>query len=198
MTIEDCEYIYGKDIDIDFFRLNYKNKQYLSNFSCGNPAIDDYFRTRALDDHDTVTHIFIDKQNDIAIALASISCSKVDYVQSMVGDDNDRYYKYVSSTPAVEIKYFATDKRYHSRQYDRNSGRTLSKVIMSKMISYIYTLSEVHIGASKIILNSVPDAINFYKSCSFKEYEKDMCVSNGSSYNYVFPMYFNLLPDDCY
>lgn len=200
MTIEDREYIYGKDIDIDFFRLNRKTRQYLSNFSCGNPAIDDYFRTQAFDDHNTVTHIFIDKQKDTAIALVSISCSKVDYVQSMVGDDNDRYYKYISSTPAVEIKYFATDKKYHSRKYDRDSNRTLSKVIMSKMISYIYKLSEEHIGASKIILNSLPDAVNFYTSCSFKKYEKDMSIPNVDGYGCVYyhPMYFNLLPDDCY
>lgn len=189
--------LYGQDIDIVFTTLNYQTKKYLSKFSCGNSEIDKYFCTYAFNDKDTVTHIFIDKQKDTPIALISISCSKINYVEYVYDDSHNKHLHYLSSTPAIEIKYFATAEQYHSLPYYKNSNSsyTLSRAIMSKSISYIHKISLENIGASKIILNSLPQAVNFYEACFFKRFEDNMDISEFSCYLDSCPMYFNLLPE---
>lgn len=183
----DSQYNLGKDVDIDFNILSFRNKHYLKNFSCGNPEIDRYFHRQALDDNDTVTYMFIDKKLDIAIALVSISCSRIDYWQNK---------KYMDYTPAVEIKFFATEEKYHNLPFEHeNDSKTLSKVIMAKMICFIYDEICTRVGASKIILNSVERAINFYKSCFFQIYDGNMDVDYGCVNDNLTPMYYNLLPE---
>lgn len=177
----------GKDIDIAFLTLDYQCKKYLKSFSCGNSEIDRYFHYHALDDPDTITYMFIDKCKDIAITLVSVSCSKIDYWQDK---------KYLNSTPAIEIKYFATDERYHSLPFrSKDDNVTLSKSIMSKMICYISENISTKIGASKIILNSVEDAIHFYQDCYFNIYDSNMDIDYSCLNDGLTPMYFNLLPD---
>lgn len=65
---------------------------------------------------------------------------------------------------------------------------------MSKMIMHIYRISK-QVGATKIILYSLQEAVNFYTACSFKEYRHDMC-RDRITYGKLCPMYFNLLPDE--
>lgn len=179
--------VLGKDINIKVQILNYKNKKYLCGFNCGDSEINRYFHYQALDDNNTATYIFIDSDKDIAIALVSISCSKVDYWQDK---------KYLDSTPAVEIKYFATDEKYHSLPYETCSDKnTLSKSIMSNMVWNIYNDLTKKIGASIIILNSVRKAENFYINCGFQKYETDMDVSYDCINQELIPMYLPLNPD---
>lgn len=177
----------GKDIEIAFLPLTFKHKKYVQNFHSGNDEIDRYFQNFAIDDWDTATYAFVDKSLDIAIAFVSMSCSRVDYWQDK---------EYIDSTPAVEIKYFAVDERYHSLPYEsKNDKLTLSKVIMSKTICYIFDEIVAKIGASKIILSSVPKAVNFYKGCYFEVYENNMEINYDCvDYNLI-PMYYNLKPD---
>ena len=183
----DDSTILGKDINIDIQILNYKNKNYLTNFNCGNENIDKYFHNYALNDVNTATHMFIDTDKDIAIALVSMSCSKVDFWQDG---------EYLCSTPAVEIKYFATDERYHSLPFEyKEDNNTLSKVVMSKVVWNIYDDLTKKIGASIIILNSVEKAIHFYENCGFEVYNVDMNVSYECIEAKLTPMFLSLKPD---
>lgn len=174
----------GKNINIAFEKLNSKNFCFLESFNCGNIQINNYFQKKALNDNDSVTYLYLNKDNNEVITCVSISCSKV--------DDEDEEKRIHSSIPAFEIKYFATNNKYHKLKYKENSDLTLSRYIMDQMIYYIYDECATRIGGSKIILYSVKRAENFYKHCHFKNFEPHMKRSEDTFISECIPMYTNL------
>ena len=58
---------YGQDIKIEVEILTQDNKKYVEDFTCGNLAIDEYFRKDSFEDNTSVTYLYIDEENDIKI-----------------------------------------------------------------------------------------------------------------------------------
>lgn len=177
----------GINIPIDFIKLGYKTKSYVENFNCGNKQIDYYFQHIALNDNNTVTYLFIDKSKDVTIACVSVCCSRIDII-----DSNGLIE---ATIPAFEIKYFAINEKYHKKKYKEDSDQTLSKVIMDKMIYYLYDDCRSVVGASKIILYSLKRAVHFYEGCYFKKFEPFMKKSEDTFVSECTPMYFDLDPE---
>lgn len=68
----------------------------------------------------------------------------------------------------------------------------MNKYGQDYMISYMSDLSHEKIGAAKIVLYSVPQAISFYKRHGFKTFGKTMYGDEGYYVGGCEPMYFDL------
>lgn len=175
---------YGEQIPIEMQILSSRNRQYIKSFFCGNSTIDGYFRNDAAEDDTTVTYIFIDTKNDSVIACVTIACSAI------FTDTGEANFSTILS--AMEIKYFAVAESYKHIPYVKGSTLTLSHYIFSYMLEYMRDISHHNIGASKIVLYSVPQAINFYKRCKFKEFGESMYGDEGYFVRGCLPMYYDL------
>ena len=59
--------MYGQDIKKSSLKLTETEKSNVQNFNCGNEVINDYLKTKACDDPQTVTFIVKDQENDMVI-----------------------------------------------------------------------------------------------------------------------------------
>ena len=157
---------YGCEIELSVETLSFKHKKYLKAFSCGKESLDEYFKTKALDDEDATTHIFIDKEAKKPIALVSLSCSGI------MLNSSTKFYIY----PAVEIKMFALNEEYKNLKYsnEKNDNEKLSDKIFNYIIfKLICDFTDNYCGAGRIVLYSLPDKVSFYKDrhnfCDFVE-----------------------------
>ncbi len=176
---------YGEQIPIEMQILSQENKKLVRNFFCGNSSIDDYYRKRAAKDNSTVTYLFINANDQSIIACVTIACSAI-------FTDTDEEDVFSTILSAMEIKYFAVDESYKHIPYVKGSSLTLSHYIFSYMLEYMREMSHDRIGASKIVLYSVPQAINFYKRCKFKEFGDTMYGDEGYYVEGCMPMYYDL------
>lgn len=177
--------LYGEQIPIEMQILSAKNKKYIKNFFCNNASIDNYFRNDAVRDKSSVTYIFIDTKNKTIVACVTIACSAI-------FTDTDRADVFSTILSAMEIKYFAVDESYKHIPYVKGSNLTLSHYIFSYMLEYMKELSHNSIGASKVVLYSVPQAVNFYEKCKFKEFGDTMYGDEGYYVEGCLPMYYDL------
>lgn len=175
---------YGADIPIDIQLLTPQNKRYTDRFFCDYPSIDAYFQEAAPYDPTVVTYLFIDAEEDELIACATISCSAIFNL-----DDKDRFSTILS---AMEIKFFAVDEKYKHLPYTKNAKLTLSHYILIYMLKMMQDLSHNSVGAAKVVLYSVPEAVRFYKRCDFKEFGDTMFGDKGIFVDGCVPMYFDL------
>ena len=176
----------GSNYSIDLQILNQSNKEYTKNFCCGNSEIDSYFRNRAAKDKTAVTYMYIDTDTNTLIACVTISCSAI-FTES----DEEQSFSTILS--AMEVKYLAVDENYQHIPYFKDSERpTLSDQMFDDMIFRMYELSHSHIGASKIVLYSVPQAVNFYRKHGFKAFGESMYGDEGYYVQGCKPMYFDL------
>lgn len=177
---------YGNQVIVDIQVLSQDNAEYLSGFNCGNKSIDQYFNMQARDDETAVTYLFIDCEKDILIACMTIACSAI----FDEGEEQEKPLTTILS--AMEIKYFAVDDRYKHLPYIKGSPYSLSHYMFIHMLSYMREISHTKIGASKIVLYSVPDAVHFYERCRFKEFGDTMYGDEGTYLEGCVPMYFDL------
>ncbi|MCD8048094.1 MAG: hypothetical protein LUG52_00535 [Clostridia bacterium] len=176
---------YGEQIPIEVQILSVQNQKYVETFFCGNSSIDDYYRIEAAEDNTSVTYLFIDTENDRIISCITIACSAI-------FTDTDRVDTFSTILSAMEIKYFAVDEAYKHIPYTKNDRMTLSHYIFRYMLNYMNDISHDCIGASKIVLYSVPSAINFYKRNNFKEFGDTMYGDEGYYVDGCLPMYYDL------
>ena len=176
--------MYGKDYPISVQVLDESNRRYVEDFFCDNSAIDNYFRRLAVDDKQAVTYIFIDEMNDAIIACVTLACSAI-----FLKEAKKQFSTIVS---AMEIQYFAVDEEYKHIKYEEGSSFTLSYYILVYMLDLMKELSHTSIGAAKIILYSVPEAINFYKKCRFSEFGEGMLGDKGEFVEGCLPMYLDI------
>ena len=176
----------GKYVKISVEILSEQNKEIVSNFDCGNEIINNYLRKKALDDFDSVTHLYVNNENGGVVAFATLTCSAIDICSL----DGLSFGKRIS---AVEIKYFATDVQYQHLGYDYPDDiNKLSDVVFDDIFEKIRAYSYFEVGASKIILLARPSAVSFYQRHSFKMFDESMLFeSNTNKRNYK-PMYANL------
>lgn len=175
---------YGNQIPVRIELLKPENKRYTKNFYCDNKAIDIYFRQLAPYDKTAVTYLFIDREKDYLIACVTIACSAI-----FTTETQDQFSTLQS---AMEILYFAVDERYKHIPYIKGSPLTLSHYILSYMLDQMREHSHTVIGASKVVLYSVPSAVRFYSRCDFKEFGETMYGDKGYFVNECIPMYFDL------
>ena len=154
---------------------------YAKKFDCGNEFINKYLldSKKYYENGESVTKIFLNSKSNKIMGFYSLSASTL---------LNNLTTK-TSGFPAVEIKMFAVDKTYQDMIID---GELLSDALLSEVIKEIYELSEVTIGVKFIILNSVPDAIDFYLKNGFNKLKDFMSVLYYSFNNGCEPMYFEL------
>lgn len=176
---------YGEQISIEMKILSFKNRKYIKKFFCGNTSIDDYYRNNAINDNSSVTYLFTNTLDNSIIACVTIACSAI-------FTDTDEEDVFSTILSAMEIKYFAVDEAYKHIPYVKGSSLTLSHYIFSYMLEYMKEISHNNIGASKIVLYSVPQAINFYKRCKFKEFGNTMYGDEGYYVEGCLPMYYDL------
>ncbi len=177
--------IYGEQIPIEMKILSIENQKYTKNFFCDNPSIDAYYRNEASKDNSAVTYLFINAKDNSIISCVTIACSAI-------FTDTDEEDVFSTILSAMEIKYFAVDETYKHIPYIKGSSLTLSHYIFSYMLEYMKEMSHNNIGASKIVLYSVPQAINFYKRCKFKEFGDTMYGDEGYYVEGCLPMYYDL------
>lgn len=176
---------YGEQIPIEMQILSPKNQKYTKNFFCNNISIDSYYRMEAAKDSSSVTYLFINTNDNSIIACVTIACSAI-------FTDTDEEDVFSTILSAMEIKYFAVNESYKHIPYVKGSNLTLSHYIFSYMLEYMRKISHNKIGASKIVLYSVPQAINFYKKCKFKEFGDTMYGDEGYYVEGCLPMYYDL------
>lgn len=165
---------YGSEIKFDVCKLEKEHLKLIQNFKCGNDEIDKYLINKALNDMEfgkSVTKIFINKNINEIIGYYSVNCSSI-----VMENYEKRYF-----SPAIEIKMFALDTKYHKMLYEKDNDEKFSEILFSKIIKDIYNITENYCGASHIILYSVPYAIKFYKDIGFEDFEEYM-ISNDDKY----------------
>ncbi|MEE1318993.1 MAG: hypothetical protein UHD05_05725 [Ruminococcus sp.] len=145
--------------------LNRKTQKFCRDFDCKNEYINKFIRDTAIDDVDSTTFIYIDNKTQKAICAYSLACSGI------VANLSDKLYVY----PAVEIKIFALDKEYQHRKFSESKKSvTFGDVFLAYVIDSIGDFTENYCGASRIVLYSVPEYVNFYKRNFFKCFEDFM------------------------
>lgn len=142
-------------------RLNARSFPLMQDFSCGNDYIDTFFHTKAVDSIDHTAHVVWSDKENRAIAAFSLACSSLNL---LYGKDT-----ICDSVAAVEITYFAVDKRYQKTMLteEREDGY-ISDLIMDKALSLIYDVTENFCAATYVILYATPEAIHFYERNGFR------------------------------
>lgn len=140
-----------------------------SGFTSGNPEIDKYFQEKAASDSRNVCYAFCNQENGDVIGLAALCCSGINL------DDA----KLVELIPSIKIDYFAVSEKYQdielSGSDDPEERYFVSDAFLSFLIKEIREITESYLGATHIVLYSVPDAVHFYKRnlfCDFEEFMK--------------------------
>lgn len=177
---------YGRDYSVDIQILTEANEQYVSDFHCGNPSIDLYFQMQASTDRTSVTYLFVDDESDSLIGCVTVACSAI--FTKRASD-----YQYSTLLSAMEIKYLATAEQYQHIPYSSEEDtQSLSDVIFDYMLLQMEDISHTKIGASKIVLYSVPTAVSFYEKHGFKEFGDAMYGDEGDYLEGCKPMYFDM------
>lgn len=176
--------VLGKNLDLKFESLGENNIAKIKSFHSGNDVLDKYFKQEAIKDTTSKTFLILDTLDNIEeiVGLYTLCCS------GYIIESHDKYYIY----PAVEIKYFAMNDKYQDILFSNEQDDCLSGCILSVIIGYIMNFTENYCGANKIILYSVPNAVNFYKRSGFKPFENYMLKSNERYLEDCTPMYFDL------
>ena len=180
---------YGQNLGIDRQILTSENQFYVSSFNCGKLDIDSYYQEEAAFDQTTVTYLYIDTAADKMIACVTISCSAIFTNDGEI----EAHAQFSTILSAMEIKYLAVDTAYQHMPYTPEASRpTLSDILFDDIIWKMYQISHKQIGATKIVLYSVPEAVSFYKRHSFKDFGNTMYGDKGYYVGDCYPMYFDL------
>ncbi len=164
----------GQDIPLYSCRLDAVTVRKLKDFSCGNDTLDTFFREKAVSSEQEVTYIFIDTEKDRVAAAASIACSAIE-----IGDGQ----RITSSVPAVEITYFAVDKRYQKLPYsEEKEAGYFSDLIMDSVLQIICDFSLHICGATHVLLYATPDAVHFYERNRFVQSDIAWVMPRGNWY----------------
>jgi len=121
-----------------------------SGFDSGYSVFNEYLFYR---DDSAAVHYILDGDTDGLIAYFSLMTSAL-----LHGDPVN-----LNAIPAIELKMFALDKRYH--------GLELSPKLLDAIIMTIQHYASKYVGADAIVLYSVPaeGVVKLYKSKGFIE-----------------------------
>lgn len=152
---------FGNSIEVDYQYLSNDNKDLLNSFSCGNEVIDEYIKKYCLNDYSSVTHIIVNSVNKEIICVYTLCCS------SMILESYSKHYP----TPAVELKFFAVDKKYQDMPYseDKEDG-CLSNVLLSEVTRLVMDFTDDYCGANLLVVYSTDEGVPFYKKNGFRDF----------------------------
>lgn len=172
---------------LEFVVLERQHKELVKKFRCGNDHIDHFVKSTSFKDKETVTYAAVDTEKQLIVAVLTIVASGV-YTNPSILSGRDE-----TVLSAIEIKNFAVDLRYQKIPYsDVYDDNTLSYQIFNKYLKDLLELSRKVIGAKKIILYSVDDAVKFYKKHGFRDFRMYMARDYRREVKGCKPMYFNL------
>ena len=176
---------YGKDISISNpILMTEKLAEKYKNFTCSNDIADSFLKNQSyLSSEESLTFLQIDDIKKEIVCFYSLNCSAI-----VINDESN-----IAIRPAVEIKYFAVNKKYHGLPYSKQRPElTLSHVLFQRLIKRIYNLSEKTIGASCIVLYSVERAVNFYLKNKFEYFDESQIPDSHNINNGAIAMYYDM------
>lgn len=161
--------------------LDRRTQKYCKEFDCENDYLNKFVQDTAVDDVDSTTFIYVNNKTKKAVCAYSLACSGI------VANISNKLYIY----PAVEIKVFALDKEYQHKKFSesRKTG-TYGDVFLAYVISSIGEFTENYCGASRIVLYSVPEYVNFYKRNFFRCFEDFMSPDESIENQDCVPMFY--------
>lgn len=173
------EFARGVDLGEHYIEVfDSEHVPYALDFSCGNAEIDKYFRNEALVDCSGVSYVYRNYRSKDIIGLASLSCSAIILNDSSVTE----------LIPAIKVSYFAVSEKY--QDVDATGGHYyISDNFLCLLIQEIRRITESYVGATHIILYSVPDAVHFYRRNLFTEFEEFMKPERCRYLDGCIPMY---------
>jgi GNAT superfamily N-acetyltransferase len=140
----------------------------VQNFSCGKEGLDNFLKEQAIDDqkeHKSTTTLVIRRYRDKITLIGFYTLKNT----SLLFKPDNKLRGY----PAIEIVYFAVDKRFQRK----GLGSKILKTIIFRAIE----LSKNFSAVAALVLSSENDVVDFYKKNRFKD----------------FSVFFDLLYDDC-
>ena len=183
---------FADDVQIDVLDISEVSPELLSEFCCEKPALDEFIHEEAVNSS-AKTYLFVDIVTNVVVAYTSIACSAIMYAV----EDNESVMlapERFSLASAIEIKYFAVDKRYKHLKYSDapESKNTLSSNLFRYIVRHIQDIAYEHVGAEYIVLYSVPEAESFYKRNWFHSFESDMVGNADPFLEGCKPMYMEI------
>ncbi len=177
-----CDYT---DNDFKMEVVDKTTPSIFSDFTCGNETIDKHFQKS--DFQDTVCYAYVDRKANATVGLADICCSAINCIY----DDT-----IVIMHPAIKIEHFAVSLDYQDALWDKLAEEDdhfyLSDMFLCSLINYARVISEKFIGASYMILHSVPDAKHFYERNGFQTFSEFMKLEKNYYVNDCIPMLLQL------
>ncbi|MBN1074632.1 hypothetical protein DVV91_09795 [Clostridium botulinum] len=177
-----------------------KTDRFLINmFDSGEFPFNNFLNSEALKDMkngDGVTYLIVNekqKGKQDLVAYYTISTGAINIVDRLDFDDNEMPEKekkeHYLPISAFMIKMFAVNEKYQDCYFD---NKLISSLILKNIISELYDMSTSIIGAKRIILCSVPEAVNFYEKNEFEVLTNKYTILDKADALDNTPMYLTL------
>jgi len=170
----------------------------LDDFKCGAGEIDRYVKEDALNDCMSgkgVTYLVIDNSSERLVAYYTLSATSLIYVEDYDITDKSNFNDIkIRGIPSIEIKMFAVNNSYQDilLHHEEHGEKLISDVILGSVIGGIYDIAIKILGAEMIVLNSVPDAVDFYIRNNFLPIDEQYRTFDDDYTNDCMPMYMIL------
>lgn len=188
---------YGCEYKIKLQKVTDKDDDKLTYFWCENDYLMTYIEKLRKNDKDNVPYMFLDVENNRAIAFFTI---KANGIMARMYDEIDKK-KYTTVLPAIIFDNFVVRFEYWHKQYkpykteyrsEKYKKNSLSAVLCKKIIQYIKKHINKDIGARYICIYAVPDFKDFYYRLGFKNFEPYMVRDKDPHLNRCIPMYMEI------
>ncbi len=151
------------------------------NFSSGNAYIDSFIKDGDYSLNSSIgkTYVFLSESDTEIIGFYNLSVSSIDRTEQV----NDNLIR-IRMGGAVNINYFALDTRYHRQVQDTlPSGLKiyLSDLLLDECFERIEMITNEHVGAAFVTLNSTKEGLHLYQRNGFEELEDDMSFTRETS-----------------
>lgn len=170
----------------------------INSFSSRYLAFDNYINHQALtekENSDGVTYIVLDektKAEKILVAYYTISAYTIHFKDEYDYSDetipNEEKLIYYSPISAFMINMSVVNKNYQDTLYN---GKVISNLILMNILHELYQMSINIVGAKRIILCSVKDAVNFYSRNHFCKFTDSLTLLDKFIDDTI-PMYLSL------
>ena len=177
--------LYGKDVYLARLVVTPNVAKMLHNFKCGYTYIDQYLQEEASTDIERVTYVYFNEHEHDPVACLTIECSAI-YFQRKGKNDKSNFQS------AIEIDYFALNDKYQHLKMSKGSRYTLGDYIFTDALLLLKEISQKTIGAAKVVLYSVPDAVRFYQRNGFSYFDENMTADSWRFVAECEPMHMDL------
>lgn len=176
---------YGENVHLARIVVTPRVAKMLNGFTCGYPFIDQYLQEEASKDYERVTYVYLDVDEYTPVACLTIECSAIFFQRHGKNDKSD----FLS---AIEIDYFALSDKYQHLRMTKHSKYTLGDYIFTDVLLLLKQISKTTIGAAKVVLYSVKDAVSFYLRNGFNFFDEEMTADSWEFVEGCEPMHMDL------